>query len=154
LNGNVLIHAAVTTVPLKQNVFKRLEAFKALLNTYKCLKTARMRKAMRYLPLIMKPLKTLRLILTFYMSYFVATSLITIACISIFWKYGISTFTTLFWFKIGTLALVYYFIRTTKTKELYYYQNLGVSKALLWTSTLTFDFIIFLSSLIVTYKIK
>ena len=35
----------MTTVPLKQNVFKRLEAFKALINAYKCLKTARMRKA-------------------------------------------------------------------------------------------------------------
>ena len=108
----------------------------------------------RYLPLIMKPLKTLRLILTFYRSFFLATSLITIACISIFWKYGISTFTALFWFKMVTLALVYYFIRTTKTKEFYYYQNLGVSKVLLWTSTLTFDVVIFLCSLILTYKIR
>jgi hypothetical protein len=48
LNGDVLIHAAVTTVPLKQNVFKRLEAFKVLINAYKCLKAARMRKAMRW----------------------------------------------------------------------------------------------------------
>lgn len=102
----------------------------------------------------MKPLKTLNLILTFYRCFFLATSLITIACISIFWKHGISTFTTLFWFKIITLVIVYYYIRTTKTKEFYYYQNLGVSKVLLWTSTLTFDFIIFLCSLILTYKIK
>ena len=108
----------------------------------------------RYLPLIMNPLKILNLILTFYRSFFLATSLITIACISIFWKYGISTFSTLFWFKIITLAIVYYFIRTTKTKEFYYYQNLGVSKVLLWTSTLTFDFVIFLCSLILTYKIR
>jgi len=41
LNSDVLIHAAVTTAPLKRNVFKRLEAFKALINAYKCLKTAR-----------------------------------------------------------------------------------------------------------------
>jgi hypothetical protein len=102
----------------------------------------------------MQHLKTLRLILTFYRSFLFATSIITTACISIFWKYGISTFATLFWFKIITLALVYFFIRTHKAKEFYYYQNLGVSKTLLWTSTLIFDFTIFLFSIITTYKIN
>ena len=137
----------------------RIETFEQLINfgagRQFSVSKAHQRKARnRYLPLIMQPLKTIRLILTFYRSYFLATSLITISCISIFWKYGISTFTVLFWFKIITLTLVYYFIKAFKAKEFLYYQNLGVSKFLLWISTLTFDFIIFLVSIIATYKLR
>jgi hypothetical protein len=102
----------------------------------------------------MKFIKGIRLVLTFYRSFFLATSLITMSCIWIFWKNGISSFAPLFWFKIITLAVVYYFIREFKTKEFYYYQNLGVSKALLWASTLGFDFMIFLASIITTYKLR
>ena len=100
----------------------------------------------------MRLLKTARLILTFYKSLFLATSLITIACVYLFWKYGISTFATLFWFKIATLMLVYFFIRSVKEKEFYYYQNLGVSKIILWTSVLTLDFLIFFFSMVITYN--
>lgn len=102
----------------------------------------------------MQQQKNLRLIFTFYRSFWFATSIITIACISIFWKYGILTFKTLFWLKIITLAIVYFFINKHKAKEIYYYQNLGVSKTLLWSSTLIFDFTIFLLSIIITYKIN
>jgi hypothetical protein len=106
------------------------------------------------LPLIMRYLKVIRLILTFYSSFFLATALITVCCISISWRWGISTFTPVFWFKLITLAIVYYFIRTYKSKEFYYYQNLGVSKTVLWTSTLAVDLIIFLLSMLTTYKLR
>jgi hypothetical protein len=59
-------------------------------------------------------------------------------------KYGFNIFGVLFWFKIVTRALTYYFINSYKSKEYYYYLNLGVSTALLWVATLTFDFEIFL----------
>ena len=99
-------------------------------------------------------LKTARLIFTFYKSFFLATSLITIVCVNLFWKYGISTFTVLLWFKVATLILVYFFIRSAKGKELYYYQNLGVSKAVLWTSVLTLDFLIFIFSMLLTHNYR
>jgi len=50
----------------------------------------------------------------------------------------------LFWFKAVTLGLTYYFINEYKSKEYYYYQNLGVSKSLLWAATLIFDFALFI----------
>lgn len=99
-------------------------------------------------------LKTIRLIFTFYKNFLLTTTLITACCVSIFWKYGIETFAVLFWFKITTLALVFYFIKTFKSKEFYYYQNLGIGKIILWSTTLTIDFFVFIFSLIVTYKIK
>ena len=108
----------------------------------------------RWLLLIMKLLKIIKLILTFYRSFFVATTSITICCIWIFQKNGISSYFALFWFKIATLGLIYFFIKTYKSKEIYYYQNLGVSKILLWTSTLTLDFTLFIISIITTYKIN
>jgi len=108
----------------------------------------------RYLPLIMQTLKVIRLLITFYRGFFVATFSITIICIIIFFRYGITTLAILFWFKMITLILIYYFIQSYKSKEFFYYQNLGVSKFLLWTSTLTFDFFIFLASIITTYKLR
>ena len=75
-------------------------------------------------------------------------------CISIFWKYGFSTFFALFWLKASTLALTYYYINSYKYKEYYYYQNLGISKTLLWAVTLIFDFTLFIFLIIETYKFK
>lgn len=102
----------------------------------------------------MRFLKTIKLITTFYRSFFIATSAITICCIWIFQKYGISTFFAIFWFKIITLGLIYYFIKNYKAKEIYYYQNLGISKIVLWSSILAFDFALFIVSIIITYKIN
>jgi hypothetical protein len=99
-------------------------------------------------------LRTTRIILTFYKTFAIASLLLSAICAQLFWKYGIGIFFTIFWFKIITLALICYFIRTTKWKEFYYYQNLGVSKTLLWSTTVTADIVLFLVSLIVIYKVK
>ena len=107
------------------------------------------------LPVInMRLLKKIKLITTFYRSFFIATSTVTISCIWIFQKYGMPTFFALFWFKIATLGLVYYFIKNSKAKEIYYYQNLGIPKIILWSSTLIFDFVLLIISIIITYKIR
>jgi len=79
---------------------------------------------------------------------------VNICSLSIFWKYGFSVFSGLFWLKIATLGLTYYFINSYKNKEYYYYQNLGISKALLWAVTLTVDFALFVFLIIQTYKLK
>jgi len=102
----------------------------------------------------MKLFKTIKLISTFYRSFMALSFLITATCLVLFWKYGFGVFSTLFWFKIGTLGLTFYFINNYKNKEYYYYQNLGVSKVLLWSATLSFDFALFIFLIIQEYTFK
>src|SRR5690242_16076421 len=102
----------------------------------------------------MNPRRTIRLLWTFYTSFVIVSLIITAICLSIFWKYGVSTFFALFWFKLATLAITFYFINSYKAKEYYYYQNLGISKVLLWSATLSFDFAFFLSLLIQTFRFR
>lgn len=92
----------------------------------------------------MRSIKIIRLIWTFYKNFLPAALFITVCCLSLFWKYGFGIFTELFWFKIATLGLIFYFINGYKNKEYYYYQNLGVSKVLLWAATLIFDLALFI----------
>ncbi len=82
------------------------------------------------------------------------SAVITIACLVLFWEYGFGIFSTLFWFKISTLGLTFYFIDNYKNKEYYYYQNLGVSKVLLWSVALSFDFALFIFLIIQEYTFK
>ena len=72
----------------------------------------------------MKFSRTIRLLLSFYRSFFFLNTLIT---------------------------LVFFYIRSYKHKEFYYYQNLGLSRGLLWTTTFCFDFALFLFLLYETY---
>lgn len=99
-------------------------------------------------------INTIRLLLTFYKTYFIASFLITCCCLYIYTLYGIRTFMFLFWFKILTLGLIYSFISIYKKKEFYYYQNLGVSKALLWATTITIDIALFGSLIILAHKLR
>ncbi|MDR3711489.1 MAG: hypothetical protein P4L51_01635 [Puia sp.] len=78
--------------------------------------------------------------------------LVTLACAFLFGEYGNRIFAVLFWFKIATLALVWYFTEQYKKEEFYYYLNLGVSKTFLWTTTLGFDLSLFLFGLIQVHK--
>lgn len=93
-------------------------------------------------------IKKVRLILTFYRSFMLATLLITAIAMVFFFHDDFRIFNGILWLKIATNALVWYFINTFKTKEFFYYQNLGVSKRLLWGSTLSFDFSLFFFSII------
>lgn len=102
----------------------------------------------------MQPLKIIRLIWTFYKSFCFLSLIINASCIIIFWKYGYSVFAGVFWLKIATLGLTYYFIHSYKNKEYYYYQNLGISKVLLWVVTFSFDFTLFIFLIILTYKLR
>src|SRR5438128_794436 len=96
--------------------------------------------------------KTIRLLFLFYTSYGIASSVITGSCLYLFWQYGFSIFQALFWFKLATLGIIYYYINDYKKKEFYYYQNLGISKLLLWIATLSFDFFLFIFLIIQTYR--
>jgi len=93
---------------------------------------------------------TLRSILTFYKSFAFTSLLLTVICLKIVVTYGISTFQALFWFKIISLGLIFYYINSYKKNELYYYKNLGISKLKLWLPILIFDFFFFFITMIIT----
>ncbi|MEK7719056.1 MAG: hypothetical protein AAB347_05520 [Bacteroidota bacterium] len=66
-------------------------------------------------------MRTFRAILSFYNSFAFLGFLLTAACLTIVFTNGIVMFTILFWFKIGTMWLIYYFTDSYKSKEYYYY---------------------------------
>lgn len=72
----------------------------------------------------------------------------------ILYTLGMWAFMAVFWFKIATLVLMYYSINNYKRKEFYYYRNLGVSKKILWISTLSLDIVLFNLLLILVMKIR
>lgn len=98
--------------------------------------------------------KFVRLVWTFYKSYIFSSVIITLCCLFLFREYGLDSFKAVFWFKIATLGVTYYFINSYKKNEFYYYQNLGVSKLMLWVTSLSFDFIFFVFLIIQVYKFK
>jgi hypothetical protein len=99
-------------------------------------------------------LVSLRLILTFYRSYFLASFLVTMAFAYLFWEYGYRIFATLFWGKLATLFIIYNFIRSYKSNEFYYYQNLGLSKKILWFCTLSFDMVLYFIVIVQVNKFR
>ena len=88
-------------------------------------------------------MKTPRLILMFYRYFaFVSLLLTGIAAWLVVTK-GWEAFQAVFWMKIITTGIIYWFISAAKEKEFYYFQNLGVSKTSLWGYALGLDLGIF-----------
>lgn len=98
-------------------------------------------------------MKTIRLLLTFYKSFAVFSIFITLSCSGIIFEWGISTITALIWFKIITLGIIFYTVSTSKNDSFSYYKNLGLSKVHLWIATFIFDFLLFMTVLILILKI-
>lgn len=98
----------------------------------------------------MQILKIIQLIWTFYRNFLLLSAFITFLCLRAFWMYGFSSFFGIFWLKVLTMGATYYLIDSNKKNEYYYFQNLGVSKHLLWIASLSFDFVLFLFLLILT----
>ncbi len=98
--------------------------------------------------------KFVRLVWTFYKNYIFSSIIITLCCLFLFFEYGFDIFKALFWFKMATLGVTFYFINSYKKNEYYYYQNLGVSKIMLWVMSLSFDIMLFVFLIIQVYKIK
>ncbi len=103
---------------------------------------------------VAKMFRTIRLLLTFYRSFFFANLLIPLVCLALFREYGMGIFSTLFWLKAATLALTFYYITRYKNKEFYYYQNLGLSRFFLWTTTLGFDLVVYLFAITRIYRLS
>ncbi|MEO6977704.1 MAG: hypothetical protein ABI113_04965 [Mucilaginibacter sp.] len=100
-------------------------------------------------------MRTLKLIARFYRGIFLANFFVTIVSV-----YAIASHRdqankligTFFWGKIVTLLLMIYFAFVAKKKELYYYQNLGVSKQKLAITTGLFDFTLWLVLIVLAYR--
>ena len=102
----------------------------------------------------MKFTAAIRLLLTFYKNFFVFNFLVTLACAVLFREYGLSILKVICWFKIATQSLTWYFIRTYKQKEFYYYRNLGIRDALLWSITLSIDLCLYILLLFLTHLLQ
>lgn len=90
--------------------------------------------------------KTMRLTWLFYKNYCLASILITATCALLLWRTGFvnPVFFYVFWFKLITLGIIFYFINREKKNEFFYYCNLGLSQRALWISSLSFDFLFFI----------
>jgi hypothetical protein len=97
-------------------------------------------------------MRKLRLITRFYMGIFLANSLITLSTIYIMWLYkanAVEIIGVLFWFKIISLGIIIYAAVYYNKNQLYYYQNLGISKVLLMAVPFAFDFLLWLTLIII-----
>ena len=96
-------------------------------------------------------MKHITLHFTFFRSFcFASISISFLSALPLF-TYGISPFVYLFWFKMITVVILYYFVKEYKSKEFYFYKNLGISKKALWIFSIVLDMIIYFVIIIVTF---
>ncbi|UAY55296.1 hypothetical protein [Arachidicoccus terrestris] len=96
----------------------------------------------------------LKLLFTFYRSHLLADTVITLLCLSTLYKWGLVSFQGIFWLKIISYGVIYYFMDALYKNQYYYYLNLGLSKSALWTVTLSIDFAVFILLIILTCYIR
>ena len=98
---------------------------------------------------IMTKKRIIKLYFRFYQSFCFSSILISLAYAWVFLYNGIAMFAPLFWFKIITLALLYYLVNGYKSKEFYFYKNLGADKKALWIFAISLDLIIYFIVIII-----
>lgn len=98
----------------------------------------------------MQLLKRLRLLVTFYQSFFAATFLISLVCTYLFSYYGMNVLKILVLFKVFTILIVVLYINNYKRPHFLYFQNLGLSKSFLWINILLVELILFAILLLLT----
>jgi len=79
---------------------------------------------------------------------------ITISSMYLVYVYGSHAISFLFWLKLFTLAIMLVFVNSYKSKEFYYYQNLGLSKLFLWFTSIAIDLFLFFILLILMVQIR
>ena len=98
-------------------------------------------------------MKNIKLYLTFYNTFGIASAGLSMVCAYFFFLYGIDAFFPLFWFKIATSALIFFYIKEFKANEFYFYKNLGISKKSLWIFSLCLDFVFYLAVTIIAINL-
>ncbi|HTH81670.1 MAG TPA: hypothetical protein VL490_01970 [Mucilaginibacter sp.] len=92
-------------------------------------------------------MRTVKLISRFYGNIFLANFLVTLSCVYLLAQAGKNDqalVAVFFWYKIISMALIFYTAIHYKKNELYYYQNLGISKLRLILTTSAFDLFVWL----------
>ncbi|MES2109480.1 MAG: hypothetical protein V4577_12060 [Bacteroidota bacterium] len=92
-------------------------------------------------------MRTIKLITRFYGSVFLANFLVTLSCIYLLamaGKNGQALVFVFFWYKTISMMMIFYTAIHYKKNELYYYQNLGITKLRLILATSAFDFFVWL----------
>lgn len=100
-------------------------------------------------------MRTIKLITRFYSGIFLANLLVTLSCIGVIAIYGSlahKLMGMLFWYKIISIGLIFSTAIYYKKRELYYYQNLGVSKVKLCIVTSVSDFLLWLLLIVLAYR--
>jgi len=84
----------------------------------------------------------------------VADLVITAACLWVLFSRGIAAFQGIFWLKIVSYGMIYYFVNALRKNQYYYYNNLGLNKKTLWSTTLVLDFSLYIILIILTYQLR
>ena len=102
------------------------------------------------------PLKTLRLLWTFYTRNFIILSiLVNAACMWTFHRYGYSLYSTaLIWLKAFTLVLAAMFVNIYRKQEYHYYHSHGLSKTFLMVAIFVFDLVLYLFLIDITNNFR
>jgi len=105
---------------------------------------------------IMIGMKKIKLFFTFYKSFCLVSIFISLVCAySLFKLMGkIPIYSFLFWFKIISSALIFFYIKEYKSKEFYFYKNFGISKIALWIFSFIVDFTIYFVVIIIAFKLN
>ncbi|SDE14053.1 hypothetical protein SAMN05216464_10497 [Mucilaginibacter pineti] len=99
-------------------------------------------------------MRTLKLIGRFHLGFFLPDFLVTLSCLGLLGFYGTKAheiLSILVWYKVISMTFILYAALQYKKKELYYYQNLGVSKLTLAVFTTIANFMLFMVLFITVY---
>lgn len=97
--------------------------------------------------------RLIRCLYTFYQSHFFVGLFISLSCMWMYHALGNHAIPFLCWFKGITQGIFVYAVNQRKRKEFFYYHNLGVSKTLLWGTTISIDLFLFVMLMFLAHKI-
>ena len=96
--------------------------------------------------------RLLRSLYSFYLNHFFVNLVITIISAGLYREFGNAALSMICWFKIITASIFCFSVNANKKKEFVYYQNLGISKQLLWAGTIAVDLLVFIILMILSKK--
>jgi hypothetical protein len=94
-------------------------------------------------------LKKIKALILYGKSYLIVTQALTIICFILITMKGYGIISPLFWFKIITSSILIYRTISYKKTTIYMFLNVGISEQFLIYSLLIFDFIVFMSLIII-----
>ncbi|HVW95426.1 MAG TPA: hypothetical protein VHA56_05630 [Mucilaginibacter sp.] len=101
-------------------------------------------------------MRAFKLIARFYRGIFPANFAITVSCLWLISSYGekaTKLIGVLFWYKIITITIVFFGWLYYHHRQLYYYQNLGISKLKLAITTTAADFLIWTGAMFIAFRL-